>query len=140
MIEQTTSALTDALRAMSQDLPLHGAEFEILCVSKRMPAEADFHNPITGIAKPVSLRFGGERYPYRPCLQFADRNWELIGVRTGLAGRAITLIVQCGNVVWDLYTTIPSSDCYSVDDLRERAARDIAAGDRDRARLAQGKV
>lgn len=104
-----------------------GDRVEVLCVSKRIEGPGwfpQFHLPVSGMVTVVERM---EQYPrngYK--VEFQGRWGKLVGVRQGLTGMAVTLIVKFKEELWDLYTSIPTMDGVTEEEVRREATETVA--------------
>lgn len=87
-------------------------KFNVLLVTKKCNAETKWHTPIYGPAEvfTVSSKELGVRI-VKTMVRFQGMERELLYVRSGLSGTAVTLAIDCPDdpfKVWELYTDTPT--------------------------------
>lgn len=109
--------------------------YNVLCVTKLestdSSSEVKPYVPITGMAELATSYKEelGVRIA-KTVVRFQGRESELLYVRPGISGSAVTLAIkQSGDYpyrVWELYTDTPADARYSVEEVREFTRRTIA--------------
>ncbi|MFA6494919.1 MAG: hypothetical protein WC246_00940 [Candidatus Paceibacterota bacterium] len=90
--------------------------FNVLCVTKRTEKDRQcfWHIPITGEAEMVvsCTETLGVKVA-KTVVRFQGEDHELLYVRSGLSGSAVTLAIKKDDypyIVWELYTDAPADD------------------------------